>query len=358
MSDSKQFFSSSNIGQYIVSFRKWREKDSYPLIVLGILFLILSALPLLLDMSVFGLCLGTFLSIHILVVTLIWAIAAQSWNIVSGFVGQFSFGHAAFFGLGAFTPLILAQKFAINPWIGLIIGSILATLYALFIGFLSFRYDVRGSYFTLATLAFAELLLYIFINVNSLGGASGYVKPLPSVYGTSFGLIAFQFTSRLPYYYISLAFLIIVTAVAFGIKESHFGLYLFAIRDDEDAAAAVGIPTVRFKIYGLAVSAFFTAWAGTVWSMYFTSIQPRTVFGVLVNLDILLPAVIGGLGTAVGPIIGSIALTIASELARQFIGVPELQDIIHGILLLVIILRSPGGVVSWFSYILSRFPNN
>lgn len=322
--------------------------------VLVVTFVGLAVFPLVLDVSVFGLHLGAILSVHILVVTLVWAVAAQGWNVVSGFAGQFSFGHAAFFGLGAYTPLVLASEFAVSPWVGLVAGSLVAGLYALCIGLLSFRYDIRGSYFALVTLAFAELLLYLFVNVDRLGGASGYVKPLPRAYGADFGLAAFQFREPLPYYYVALAFLVVVTLVAFAVRRSRVGLYLRAIRDDETAAAAVGIPTVRYKLFALVLSAMCTALAGTAWSMYFTSIRPRVVFGVLVNLDILLPAVVGGLGTVVGPILGSVVLTVVSELARQSVGVPELQLVVYGILLLVVVLRSPGGIVSWTSTLADR----
>ncbi|MFC7134702.1 MULTISPECIES: branched-chain amino acid ABC transporter permease [Salinibaculum] len=315
--------------------------------LLTVTFLVLGVLPLALDVPVLGLRLGSLLSVHLLVVALVWATAAQSWNIVSGFAGQFSFGHAAFFGLGAYVPLVLVREFALNPWLGMLVGGALAAVYATGIGALSFRYDVSGSYFALVTLAFAELLLYVFVNVEALGGANGYVRPLPGSYGSEFGLLAFQFSERLPYYYVILAFLAVVTLVAVAIRRSRVGLYLFAIRDDEDAASAVGIPTTRYKLFAFAVSAFFTAWAGAFWSMYFTSIRPQVVFGLLVNIDILLPAAVGGIGTVLGPIVGSLGLTAVSELGRQAVELPSLQDVVYGLLLLAIVLGSPRGVVTW-----------
>jgi branched-chain amino acid transport system permease protein len=342
------------LGDAIGMLGEWRGRWYATPAVLAVTFLGLAVFPFVLDVNVFGLQLGAILSVHILVVGLIWAVAAQGWNIVSGFAGQFSFGHAAFFGLGAYAPLVLASEFAISPWLGLGAGSLIAGLYALCIGLLSFRYDIRGSYFALVTLAFAELLLYLFVNVDQLGGASGYVKPLPRTYGTDFGLAAFQFREALPYYFIVLGFLVVITLVAFAVKRSRVGLYLHAIRDDETAAAAVGIPTVRYKLFALVLSAMCTAWAGTAWSMYFTSIRPRVVFGVLVNLDILLPAVVGGIGTVVGPIVGSVVLMSLSEFARQAVGVPELQHVVYGILLLAIVLRSPGGITSWTGAVADR----
>lgn len=322
--------------------RRW---FATPAVVSGIL-LVLGILPFVLDARVFGVGLGTFLSVHILTIALVWAITAQSWNVISGFAGQFSFGHAAFFGLGAYVPLILVREFGVNPWIGMLVGGIVASLYGLFIGVLTFRFRVRGSYFTLATLAFAELLLYLFINVEALGSASGFVKPLPRSYGADFGLVAFQFRETLPYYYVALALLAVVSFVAIVIKQSRIGLYLRAIRDDEAAARAVGIPTVRYKLLAFGVSAFFTAWAGTFWTMYFSSIRPEVVFGLLVNIDILLPAVIGGIGTVAGPIVGSVVLTGASEAARQSFDLPGVQDVVYGLILLAIVLRGSGAVGS------------
>ena len=336
-------------GALAAALRNWRRRW-YATPVLGaVLFGWLAVLPDLLavPVPVVGWRLGGLLSVHVLVVALVWATAAQGWNLVSGFAGQFSFGHAAFFGLGAYVPVVLAREFGVNPWVGLLAGSALAALYALAVGALSFRYGIGGSYFALVTLAFAELLLYLSVNLDWLGGANGLVKPFPDAYGAEYGLAAFQFRDTLPYYYLVLGMLVVVSTVAFAVKRSRVGLALFAIREDEDGAAAVGIPTTRYKLGAFALSACVTAWAGTVWSMYFTSIRPRVVFGLLVNLDILLPAVVGGFGTVLGPVVGSLVLTVTSEAARQSVGVPELQDVVYGALLLAVVLESPGGVVSW-----------
>jgi len=309
-------------------------------------FALLAVLPQALSVRVFGVGLGTIMSLQALILALLWATAAQSWNLVSGFAGQFSLGHAAFFGLGAYIPLVLASEFGVSPWLGLLAGAVVAAAYGLCLGGLTFRYDISGSYFVLVTLAFAELLFFLFVNVDAVGGASGVVKPLPDAYGARFGLVAFQFRERLPYYYVVLAFLAVVTLVSLVLQRSQTGLYLHAIRDDEDAARAVGIPTVRYKLFALGLSAFFTAWAGTFWAMYFPSIRPRVVFGVLVNIDIVLPAAIGGIGTVAGPIVGAFALEVISEAGRRAVDFPELQDVIGGVVLLVVVLKSPGGLVS------------
>ncbi|MCU4751438.1 branched-chain amino acid ABC transporter permease [Halobacteria archaeon AArc-curdl1] len=321
--------------------------------ILTVIFLALAVLPFTLGLYAFGFSLGSWVSVHMLVITLVWATTAQSWNMMSGYTGQFSFGHAAFFGLGAYGTILLLSTYSLNPWIGMIIGATIAGLYGLLIGLLCFRYDLRGHYFALATLAFAELLRFTFNTLPQLGGASGFFKPLPREYADGFGLVAFQFQETLPYYYIILAFLVIVTVVSFAIKESRLGLYLFAIREDENAAAAVGIPTFRYKLLGVTVSAFFTAWAGAFWAMYFDTIRPETVYDILINVEVLLPAIVGGVGTVIGPIVGAFIVIPFSEFARQSVDVPGFDHIVYGILLIGIVLYSPKGVVSWPSRLLS-----
>ena len=316
-------------------------------ILVVVTFLLLSILPFTLEVTIFGVPIGAFLTVQTLILALIWATTAQAWNIATGYAGQFSFGHAAFFGLGAYLPILLIEYHTINPWIGMLVGGLIAALYGLVIGGLCFRYGVRDEYFGLTTLAFAELLRYVFLNADWLGGASGFVKPLPREYADGYGLLAFQFTSDLEYYYLILAFLAVVTLVSLVIRQSRFGLYLFAIRDDERGAAALGVPTFRYKLAAFVVSAFFTAWAGAFWGMYFSSIRPEVVFDLLVNVEILLPAVVGGAGTVLGPIVGSIAVTPSAEIARELADVPGIDWIVYGGFLIVIALYSPGGVISW-----------
>ncbi|WP_345778563.1 branched-chain amino acid ABC transporter permease [Natrinema sp. DC36] len=329
------------------TYRAFQSKSYAMPAVLAAIFSVLLVVPLLLDLYFFGFSLGSWISVHILVITLVWATAAQGWNIMSGYTGQFSFGHAAFFGLGAYGTIMLLNTSGLNPWLGMLIGATAASLYGLVIGVLCFRYDLQGHYFALATLAFAELLRHTFNTFSRLGGASGFFKPLPTSYGSEFGLAAFQFRETLPYYYIILGFLVLVTAVSFAIKRSRLGLYLFAIREDERAAAAVGIPTYRYKLVGITVSAFFTAWAGAFWAMYFDTIRPDTVYDLLVNVEILLPAIVGGVGTVLGPIVGAFVVIPLSEIARQAVDISGFDRVIYGLVLIGIVLYSPKGAVSW-----------
>jgi len=228
----------------------------------------------------------------------------------------------------------------------MLLGSALAAIYGLLIGALTFRYDLEGHYFALATLAFAELLRYVFTNVPQLGGASGFFRPLAREYADGPGLAAFQFAGDLPYYYLILGFLTVVTAVSLAINRSQLGYYLFAIREGEQAAAAIGVPTYRYKLLAVSVSAFFTAWPGAFWAMYFNTIRPTTVFELLVNVEILLPAIVGGIGTVLGPIVGSFIVIPVSEFVRQSFSIPGLNNAVYGVILIAIVLYSPKGVVS------------
>lgn len=314
---------------------------------LTIIFVFLAVLPFVRNLALFGFAPLAWLSLHMLIITLVWATTAQAWNIMSGYTGQFSFGHAAFFGLGAYGTIMGIREFGLSPWMGMLFGSVVAGLLGLFIGALTFRYKLEGHYFALATLAFAELLRFLFNNIAWLGGASGFFKPLPREYADGFGLAAFQFRDALPYYYVILVFLIIVTIISLAIKQSKLGLYFFAIREREQAASAAGIPTYRYKLIGISVSAFLTAVPGAFWAMYFDTIRPDTVFDLLVNVEVLLPAIVGGIGTVIGPIVGSFIVTPVSEFARQSVELHGLNNIIYGIILVGIVLYSPKGVVSW-----------
>ncbi len=315
--------------------------------LLVVVFSFLAVLPMLRGVSLLGVSPLGWLSLNSIILTLVWATAAQAWNIMSGYTGQFSFGHAAFFGIGAYATILLTADFGLSPWVGMLIGSLLAAGYGLLIGVLTFRYGLEGHYFGLATLAFAELLRYLFNNLAVLGGASGFFKPLPREYASGPGLAAFQFATDLPYYYVILGFLALVSVVSLVINRSQLGYYLFAIRERETAASAVGIPTFRYKLLGISVSAFFTAWPGAFWAMYFNTIRPDTVFDLLVNVEILLPAIVGGVGTVLGPILGSLIAIPASEFVRQSFEIPGVNNAVYGIILIAIVLYSPRGVVSW-----------
>lgn len=330
-------------------------RSRYAPLVKGVVgFGFLALLPFLIEVSVFGLSLSAFLSVNILTLTLVFATTGQAWNMVSGFTGYFSFGHAAFFGIGAYATSTLAVTFGINPWFGLLVGGAAAAVVGLLVGYLNFRYNLRGHYFALATFAIALFLQVLVRNVAELGGSVGIYRPFPQDYGADFGLIAMQFREQLPYYYVIFGLLVVVTVVAWVIKHSQLGLYLLAIRENEDAAASLGVSPFRYKMFATGLSAFFTAWGGAFWSMYLELIRPTTVFGLFRNVQILLPSVVGGIGSIPGTIIGAFVIYPLSEALRlSFPNTPGLDTVVYGIALVAIALLLPNGLIS----LRSRLPD-
>ncbi|WP_209124267.1 branched-chain amino acid ABC transporter permease [Alkalihalobacillus sp. BA299] len=281
--------------------------------------------------------------LHIGILILYSALVSQAWNILSGYSGQFSFGHAAFFGVGAYTSTILLVNYNISPWIGMLIGAMVAAVIGLFIGFLSFRYKLRGAYFALGTLAFAEILRIIVQNSPFFKKTLGILIPLnPNPF-------LLQFSSRLGYYYTILALVAVVTLVVYFISRSRLGYNLIAIRENEDAAQSLGVNTFKNKMIAIALSGGLTAIGGTFYAQYILFIEPPTTFGNAVSIAILLPAIIGGMGTVFGPIVGAFIIIplgeFTSALFGDFVGVHLMA---YGLILVLVILYLPEGIVGWF----------
>jgi len=280
-------------------------------------------------------------ALHLLIIILFHAVLSEAWNILGGFAGQFSLGHAAFFGLGAYSSTLLFISWRTSPWLGMFIGAGFAVASSLFIGFLCFR--LRGPFFSLVTIAFGEVLRLLFLNWGALtGGPVGLLVPLM---GDS--PINFQFLSRKPYYYIIFFIMLAVTCVTYKIRNSQIGLYFIAIREDEDAAQSLGIDIVRYKLIALAVSVFFTAIAGTFYAQYILFLHPDSAMSLDFSVEIALPAIIGGMGTICGPLIGSFILTPISEFIRALLGggYAGVYLIIHGGILILTVLSAPSGVL-------------
>jgi branched-chain amino acid transport system permease protein len=235
----------------------------------------------------------------------------QCWNILGGYAGQLSLGHAAYVGVGAYTSSLLYVNFGLSPWIGMIAGMGLSGLFGFFVGFLSFRYRLSGPFFALATIAFAELLRLTILHVEFTGGSLGVLIPLS---GDSFW--DFQFTDKAPYYYISLAMMIAVTFVVYWISRSRLGYYLHAVRQDEQAAAAIGINTTRTKLIAATLSAALTGAGGTFYAQYTQYIVPDDLITVALSIEIILRTIFGGSATVFGPILGSFILTPVAEATR------------------------------------------
>jgi branched-chain amino acid transport system permease protein len=280
--------------------------------------------------------------VHILVLILFYAFLGSAWNVLGGYAGQFSFGHAAFFGIGAYTSTLLLVRAGVSPWIGLVAGGLLAAAFGCFAGYLAFRFGLRGPYFALVTLAFAEMLRLVAVNWPAVGGPMGILIALPPG-GSAPG--RFQFRDKLPYYYVMLGLLAVAAGVTRWLEGARLGYTLAAIRENEDAAEASGVDTLSAKLSAMAISAFLTAVGGTFYAQYFSFIDPTLAFSVPVSVEILLRPIVGGPGTLLGPLLGSLALTPLSELTRWLIrGRPGVDLMVYGAILVAVITFLPRGL--------------
>jgi branched-chain amino acid transport system permease protein len=268
---------------------------------------------------------------QILILIMIYATVGLAWNILGGYAGQLSLGHAAYFGVGAYTLALVTTTLKISSWVGLALAPLVAMIFALVIGGVCFR--LRGPYFTLATIAMAEVLKLIALNLRGLtNGAVGIVVPP-----------IFPGISKIPYYYLILAIVLISLSATQWIAHSKLGYYLQAIREDEDAAESIGIDTTKYKLIALLISAAFTGLAGAFFASYIFFIDPDTVFSVGRSVEFVLYAIIGGLGTVAGPVIGAVTLGVASEIFRNVFKQAHL--LIYGVLLVLVILFVPDGIL-------------
>jgi branched-chain amino acid transport system permease protein len=269
-----------------------------------------------------------------------YAYLGQAWNLLSGYAGQISLGHAAFVGLGAYTSTYLAQAYGLTPWIGMFIGGATAASLGLVIGYLGFRFGLRGFYFILLTVAFAEICRLIVLHVEAFGGALGLFITFT---GDPW---QFQFSDNRSYYYIALALMLGATAIVAAVERTRLGAYLVAIREDEVAAEALGVNTFRAKLAATVLSAFLTGIGGTFYANYLFSIQPNSAFGISLSVEIVLRPIVGGAGTLMGPILGSFILSPLSELSRIYLvkgGWTGVHLIVYGLLLIGVVLFLPHG---------------
>ena len=271
-----------------------------------------------------------------------WGTLAAAWNLVGGFAGQISLGHTAFFGIGAYTSTLLWLKFGLSPWLGMIAGAGLAILVAIGIGVPCFR--LRSHFFALATIAFAEVLRYVASYWRGLTqGGVGLLIPFKP------GMENFMFRGKIPYAYIALGLMLLIILVSYIIRNSRFGFYLISLREDQDAAETLGVNTSRCKLVALIISVFFTAVVGTFYAQYLLFIDPDTVFSLPLSIELALLAIIGGLGTVIGPVIGAFILIPLDVLLRGYLGgiSAGLNFIVYGIVLVVAVIYFPRGVAGW-----------
>jgi len=289
------------------------------------------------------LVLPTFLGSYFLTVFIFiffYAFLGQAWNLLGGYGGQISLGHAAFLGIGAYTSTYLAMTYGLSPWIGMFIGGAAAALLGAVIGYLGFRFGLRGFYFILLTVAFAEICRLLVSHVEALGGALGLFITFT---GNPW---EFQFSDNRYYYYIALALMLGAMGIVAAIERSRMGAYLVALREDEDASEALGVNTFRTKLAAIVLSAFLTGVGGTFYANYLFSLQPNTAFGIPLSVEIILRPIVGGSGTLMGPILGSFILSPLAEVSRSYFarsGLSGVHLIVYGSLLIAVVLFFPKG---------------
>ena len=270
---------------------------------------------------------------------LIMALLGQSWNIMSGYAGQFSFGHAAFFGIGAYTSSILYVDYGLSPWLGMLAGMLLSAMVGILIGFLSFRYKLRGDFFALVTLAFAEILRVLFNNTKALKGATGVLIPYKAAWEE------FQFADDRAFYFVLLIMVMIATVFITAMSRRKFGVCLIAIKENQDAAASLGVPVLQYKLAAMAVSAVFAAMAGTFYAQYYGFIDPTVVFAAAISVEAIVPCIIGGAGTLGGPLLGALIIIPLQELSNNlFEGTNGLNMIIYGVLIVYFVVFCRDGI--------------
>jgi branched-chain amino acid transport system permease protein len=300
------------------------------LAVLGLVFALIGLAPFVIASEFW---------LNLVIMTLYAALLGQAWNILGGYGGQFSFGHAAYFGTGAYTVAVLQVQLGVNPWFGLIAGGLMAMVVAAIIGFSTFRYGLRGSYFALVTLAFAEVLRILSNSVDFTGAGVGILIPLDQ------GAANFQFVSKQGFFWIIWLMTLAAFAVVWWIGNSRFGAQLMAVRDNEDAARALGVSAFRVKMGAIMLSGLFSGLAGVFYAQYFLYLDPYIAYGPAISVESLLVPIIGGMGTLFGPLLGAVGLHLISELTRELLGdLPGISLVLYGIVLVVMVLFMPRGL--------------
>ena len=312
-------------------------------IVLLVLTLLLLPLPAFLDRFLVSLA----------ILILYWAYLGNAWNVMGGYAGQFSFGHAMFYGIGAYTSTVLLVEYRVSPWGGMLVGAVLAGLFGLFIGFLLFRFGIRGHFFALGTFAIAEMIRLFATETEFINTSIGIHIPL--VRGDSWIRMQFEQTQS-NYFYVILGLFVVGTVITIAITRSKLGYYFQAIRENEQAAAALGVDVVWYKMLAVAISGALTAAGGSFFAQYFMFIDPTIAFGVSVSVQILLRPIVGGTGTIWGPLVGALLLTPLAEFTRALVRNPPaflnviegragVDVMLFGAILIVVVLFLPEGLV-------------
>lgn len=280
--------------------------------------------------------------LDVLTIIFFTAYLGQSWNILGGYAGQFSFGGVMFFGTGAYASTILWTTYGIPPIFGIFVAVFAGAIVGLIVGYASFRYGLKGSYFALITLAFAEMLRIIANSVEFTGGGVGiFLNFEPSI-------MNLQFIGANGFYYLALGMVVISIFIAMWLERSRFGAQLIAIRENEDAAEALGINVLRSKILAIMIMGAMGGAAGTFYAQKYLYLDPPIAYSIALSVEMLLVTIVGGMGTVFGPLVGSFVLHMVTEIAKHFIESPGLSLIVYGIILILIIAYLPNGLIGFF----------
>lgn len=291
---------------------------------------------------------------QILVMLLLYMYWASSWNIIGGYGGLLSLGHASYIGIGAYTSTICAMYLSISPWVGMLIGGLLAGFVSLIIGYPTFR--LKGSYFALSTVALLNVMRIVFLSEDTIFGFKTFAAMGIKIKWLGGHFIDMQSLDKTFYYYIILGLLVIMVLVSNFMATRKTGYYLAAIRTNQEAADSLGVNVQYYKLKAQFISAFFTAIGGTIYAQLISFIEPQRIFGYDLSVEIALMAIIGGRGTVWGPIVGALILYPAGELLRSSIGskLPGSSVAIYGLLLMVIIYFMPQGLLHYYRVLSER----
>jgi branched-chain amino acid transport system permease protein len=304
-------------------------------VFIGLLLIVMIILPAVVTSS---------FALEIFVRILLFAFIGTSWNLLGGYAKQLSLGHAAFFGLGAYTSTLLQINYGLSPWIGMILGGFVGMSASLPIGWLCFR--LKGPYFTISTIATANVLMLIFLKFRDFAyGAEGTTIP-----NLGHSPLMMQFETKVPYYYIALGLLVISLIITAWIEHSRTGYYLIALGEDEDAAEASGVDVIKVKRNIYMLSAFLTGLAGTFYTQYIYFIDPQTAFSFNISIEAALVSIVGGIGTLWGPVIGTVLLETSTALLQSYLGnsIGGIQLTVYSLILMAVILIRPTGIVGYF----------
>ncbi len=285
--------------------------------------------------------------LSVLILILYFAYVGQAWNILMGFAGQLSLGHALYAGLGGYVAAGLFFHYGIGPWAGVLIAVAAAVAAGAIVGYLGFRFSLAGVYFALLTIAFSEFTRLAFDHWDWVGGSGGLflkVDARVDIWNLRGGAVLF--------YYLILILAVGAFVLCRALLESRLGRYWLAIREDAEAAQAVGVPVLRCKMIAMMISAGLTALAGVWNAFYYNNLFPETAFAMGRSIEITLAPIIGGLGTLFGPVVGAVVLTGLGEVftdASEYFHIPGMKQIFYGLALLVIVIYRPAGVWPWLA---------